>query len=68
LYPSPDGTSVYEFSIPGYAGNPECGGLITLRRDLDGRMAIEISRVDDPGLEVIVIADDGDQASVAVTP
>jgi hypothetical protein len=68
LYPVSEGESIYEFMIPGYAGEPECGGLIRIWRDRTGRMGIEISRVDVPGLEVIVKADDGDQVSIEVTP
>ena len=58
LYPQIEGESVYEFDIPGYAGMPECSGLLTVRRHVDGRAEVIVSRFDDPGLIVTVKPDE----------
>jgi hypothetical protein len=57
LYPVAVGESVYEFDIPGCAGMPDCGGLITVRRHIDGRAEVVVSRFDARDIAVIAQPD-----------
>lgn len=58
LYPATDGESVYEFEIYGCAGMLTCGGLITVRRHIDGRAEVVVSRFHADEVAVVVRADE----------
>lgn len=60
LYPTAEGESVYEFDIPGCAGMPRCGGLLTVRRYIDGRAELVVSRFYADQMAVVVRPDDAD--------